>query len=159
MNYKSILRKDEKILHVAKLSGVVVLFPAIIALVLALSKYLLDPELGANYMLIYNIITGMFAAYAMLTLLLIKNTRWVVTNKRMIIQTVAFRVHCRFTELPDITQVSYYQTPFGSKLGYGAVRVIYSDSEDKSKEHYHFLKHIKKPIEFVATLQFAMEVH
>lgn len=149
MDYKDILEDDERVIHISNLHYFVMSFPLVFATIFgttfALGGYFIEEFRGVCYTL-----ASVFGIYPFIVILLLLNTKWIITNKRIIEQAGIFKKNHLITDLTKVVDVSYCETNFGKVIGCGDIML--KIARDKKKPGHKFFKFIRSPKKFVEKL-------
>jgi len=155
MNYKDMLEEGEKVLNVSKIHAFVMTFPVVFVTIFG-AIFIVGGMLTGEFLVICYIMTAVLAFYPIVILLLLINSRYVITDKRVIEQTGVFSKRARAVDIKEIVKVSFYQTTLGKSLKCGDVMIQLKSANNET--YYRIFKFITNPHEFILTLHEVMGV-
>ncbi|MFC1854934.1 PH domain-containing protein [Thermodesulfobacteriota bacterium] len=151
MDYKKLLADDEKVIFVTRLHLFVMIFPLVFTSVFG-TIFILGGIMTGQFVEICYIMTAILGIYPIIVSTLIINTRYVITNKRVIEQTGVLAKRQRFIDLDDVIGTASYQTNLRKKLRCGDVRIEAKEKDKEKGTYFRVFRFIKKPHEFLAHL-------
>jgi uncharacterized membrane protein YdbT with pleckstrin-like domain len=113
--------------------------------------FILGGMITKEFLEICYMMTAVLGIYPIIVALLIINTRYVITDQRVIEQTGVLSKRSRYIELKDIVKISFYQSGFGKVIKCGDV-MIRAKTPDK-KSFYRVFRCIRRPHEFIVNIQ------
>jgi uncharacterized membrane protein YdbT with pleckstrin-like domain len=149
MDYKELIKEDEKVMFVTRMHPYMLAYPVVFSGVFA-TVFILGSIFTGEFLEVSIIMSVLLAIYPVIITVLIINSRFVITDQRVIEQTGVLIKRQRFVDLLEIEDVSFAQTSFGKRLRFGDIR-IKARSKNR-KAFYRIFKFMLKPHEFIVHL-------
>ena len=133
-NKNIILNKNENILHESKLSGIIIL-PCLLLLPIFTKKFFGPP-------IFKMILVAFIFLILLISCLLIKNNKYIVTNFRVIIKMGIFYIHFYERKISEIKNVKIEQSFLGRIFSYGKILI------EDNNQNIKVINFITNPITF-----------
>ena len=150
MNYNNILEDDEREIFATRIHLFVLTFPIVFTAIFGLI-FILGGLVTDQYLVTCIIMAVVVGMYPVSVVLLIINSRFIITNKRVIEQIGVFGKRQKTIYLADIRDISFKQSNFRRLIKCGDVGMVVK-RKDK-KDYFKVFKFIKNPHEFIVNLQ------
>jgi len=153
MNYKDMLESGEKLIFVTRLHLYIMIYPIVFCGVFGLT-FTYGGWLTGEFELFCNIMTYAMLLYPLTITIMIIQSRYVVTDKRVIEQTGIVAKRFRTIPIEDIIDVASHQTNFRKKIRCGDVRIKFKNGKQTD---YRVFGYLFKPHEFIVHIQDLIE--
>lgn len=155
MEYKDILEDGEEVRYISKIHLFVLTFPIGFTLMFG-TIFITGSIIVEEFVVACYVMTALLGLYPLAVILLMRNTRFVVTNKRVIEQIGVVSKRVRGVEISDIKAISFHQSKLGKRLRFGDV-MLKIKPKGKKLDRWVF-KYMTKPHEFIINIQGQMEM-